>query len=506
MSRFDAFVSQVNFGKLRKGRALLMPVTPVILAVSLVGCSFFSPDFTTQPVTGVDPEPTAEQTRSVELSVDASSRDHIGGVASEDGAAAGFQNPGGGQVTQGEGQVQAGTAAEDKTTDTNTTIGAGPLNAVLGDNVPEVSRPPKGGLANISEQLSGLTPEAVVEAQELVLKGIYDEALPSVVLVKVSRNLGANATRPQIPDIPGIPDDFFERSGGTGFVWDDEGHIITNHHVVTQADRLTVVLADRTELEAEFLGSDPDSDLAVIKVSDPDNLLVPVTLGDSDEVYMGQLAVAIGNPFGQQFSITTGIISGIGRTIRSGHSVFSIPEVLQTDAPINPGNSGGPLLDRKGHVIGVNTQIISRTGVNSGIGFAVPINIAKQVVPSLVEDGEYNYSWLGISGTSIIPDIAEAMDLPRSTRGALVIEVVPGGPAYEAGLQGSDESFTLEGLDLKIGGDIITSIDGREVQSIDDVISFLVGKTRPDQEITADVIRDGEQEKLTITLGTRPGP
>ena len=505
MFGFYAFVSRMTFGRLRRGRTFLMPVMPVILAVSLVGCSFFSPDFTAQPVTEVDPELTSEQARSVELAVPASSQGRSGTMASEGAAAAEFQNRGGDQASQGPGTAGA-TAAKENTPETTATVGAGPLNDVLGDNVPEVSLPSRGGIPTINEQLSGLTPEAVVEAQELVLKGIYDDLLPSVVLVKVSRNLGANATRPQIPDIPGIPDDFFERSGGTGFVWDDEGHIITNHHVVTQADRLTVVLADRTELEAEFLGSDPDSDLAVIKVSDPDSRLVPVTLGDSDEVYMGQLAVAIGNPFGQQFSITTGIISGIGRTIRSGHSVFSIPEVLQTDAPINPGNSGGPLLDRKGHVIGVNTQIISRTGVNSGIGFAVPINIAKQVVPSLVEDGEYEYSWLGISGTSIIPDIAEGMDLPRSTRGALVIEVVPGGPAYEGGLQGSDQSFTLDGLDLKIGGDIITSIDGNEVQTIDDVISFLVGKTIPDQEINVGVIRDGEGEQVTITLGTRPGP
>ena len=214
----------------------------------------------------------------------------------------------------------------------------------------------------------------------------------------------------------------------------------------------------------------------------------------------------MGNPFGQQFSITTGIISGIGRTIRSGHSPFSIPEVLQTDAPINPGNSGGPLLDRNGHVIGVNTQIVSRTGVNSGIGFAVPINIARQVVPAILEDGTYEYSWLGISGTNVVPDVAEAMDLARDTRGALVIEIVPDGPAENAGLQGSDGSVMLEGRDWPIGGDIIVAIDGETVTTIDDVITYLVGKTRPDQDVTMEVLRDGERELLTVTLGTRPGP
>ena len=372
--------------------------------------------------------------------------------------------------------------------------------------MPAVTPPEGGPLAGIGSQLTGLTAADIVGAREEVLRDIYDRSLPSMVLIRVSRNLGQASRRPSIPDIPGIPDDFFERSGGSGFVWDDQGHIITNHHVVTESDRIIVSLPDRTEMEAEFLGSDPDSDLAVLRVSDPDGLLRPVTLGDSDAVYMGQLAVAIGNPFGQEFSITTGIISGIGRTIRSGHSPFSIPEVLQTDAPINPGNSGGPLLDRNGHVIGVNTQIISRTGVNSGIGFAVPINIAKQVVPAIIETGEYRYSWLGISGASIGPEVAEAMEMPRATRGALVIEVVPGSPAHRAGLQGSDRILVFEGLELPIGGDIIVAINGKPVTTIDDVIAFLVGKTRPGQEITMDVIRDGSPETLTVTLGTRPGP
>ena len=485
------------------GNALVRFPAMVALALSLsmalAACSFVSPDFSAGVTDEVSSQPETARTS-------------ISGTAAS--TAAGTGRPSATPASGTEAQtIQERASDQDEpltgshgeiASPVSGDLGPGPLNDILGDNVPEVS-PPGSGLGGWPGQLSELTPQAIVEAQELVLRDIYDNVLPSVVLITVSRNLGADAARPSIPDIPGIPDDFFERTGGTGFVWDDQGHIITNHHVVAEADRVTVVLPDRTEMEAEFLGSDPDSDLAVLRVSDPDGLLVPVTLGDSDEVYMGQLAVAMGNPFGQQFSITTGIISGIGRTIRSGHSPFSIPEVLQTDAPINPGNSGGPLLDRNGHVIGVNTQIVSRTGVNSGIGFAVPINIARQVVPAILEDGSYEYSWLGISGTNVVPDVAEAMDLARDTRGALVIEIVPGGPAADAGMQGSDDTLMLEGRDWPIGGDIIVAIDGEPVRTIDDVITYLVGRTRPDQKVTMEVIRDGELEQLTVTLGTRPG-
>lgn len=489
------------------GNALLRFPALVALALSLsmalAACSFASPDFSAGATEEVSSQPeTAPETARTSISGAATSTAAITGRASATPASGTDARTVQGSASDREEPLTG--SPDEVASPVSGALGPGPLNDILGDNVSEVS-PPGSGLVGGLGQLSELTPQAIVEAQELVLRDIYDNALPSVVLIMVSRNLGSGADRPSVPDIPGIPDDFFERTGGTGFVWDDQGHIVTNHHVVAEADRVTVVLPDRTEMKAEFLGSDPDSDLAVLRVSDPDGLLAPVTLGDSDQVYMGQLAVAMGNPFGQQFSMTTGIISGIGRTIRSGHSPFSIPEVLQTDAPINPGNSGGPLLDRNGHVIGVNTQIVSRTGVNSGIGFAVPINIARQVVPAILEDGSYEYSWLGISGSNVVPDVAEAMDLARNTRGALVIEIVPDGPADDAGLQGSDNKVMLEGRDWPIGGDIIVAIDGETVRSIDDVITYLVGRTRPDQEVTMDVIRDGELEQLTVTLGTRPG-
>ena len=203
--------------------------------------------------------------------------------------------------------------------------------------------------------------------------------------------------------------------------------------------------------------------------------------------------------------MTTGIVSALGRTIRSGNSAFSIPEVIQTDAPINPGNSGGPLLDRHGRVIGVNTQILSRTGSSSGVGFSVPINTAKQVIPVLIEDGNYEYSWLGITGSTLRPEVADRMGLPRETFGALVIHVSGDSPADRAGLRGSDDSFTMEGVDYPTGGDVIVAIDGVPVRDMNDLIAFLVGNTRPGDKVAMEVMREGQKrESLEVTLGTRP--
>ena len=220
---------------------------------------------------------------------------------------------------------------------------------------------------------------------------------------------------------------------------------------------------------------------------------------------MGQLAIAIGAPFGQTFTMTSGIVSAVGRTIRSSSSNFSVPEVIQTDAPINPGNSGGPLLNRHGRVVGINTQIISRSGSNAGVGFAVPINIAKMVVPSLIEEGKYEYSWLGISGQRIAPDVAQLMELPEGTQGALVIVVNEDSPADESGLVGSDRTETVAGVQYALGGDTIIGIDGTEVRDMTDLITYLTKNTRPGDQIMLDVIReDGTTQRLSVVLGTRP--
>lgn len=341
--------------------------------------------------------------------------------------------------------------------------------------------------------------EAIVAAQEEVLSRIYENALPSVVHIRVVQKV-------QAPGIQG-PQEFYRRGEGSGFVWDREGHTVTNNHVVEGSDRVEVVFWDGTTVEAAVLGTDPDADLAVIKVDLPAEKLQPLSLGDSASLKVGQMAVAIGNPFGQEFTMTSGIISALGRTIRSGASFFSIPEVIQTDAPINPGNSGGPLLDRQGRVIGINTMIISQSGASAGIGFAVPVNIAKRVVPALIEEGRYEYAWLGISGTSLTPELARLMDLPEETRGTLVVNVAKDGPAEKAGLRGSDKTVKKDGQELQIGGDVIVSINGQPVEDMDDLIAYLVRETRPGDTVKLGLIRQGgRRETVEVVLGTRPRP
>ena len=351
--------------------------------------------------------------------------------------------------------------------------------------------------------------DEIVAAHEEVLARIYDLVQPSVVHIQVAKRVvqGSEDSGP-FPFGFGQrgqgPQEFFRSSEGTGFLWDDQGHIVTNYHVVQDADQVTVVFADDTEVQAEILGGDPDSDLAVLKVDVPEGVR-PVVLGDSDALRVGQLAVAIGNPFGQTFTMTRGIVSAIGRTIRSGNSSFSIPNVIQTDAPINPGNSGGPLLDRRGRVIGINTQIISRTGGSTGIGFAVPINTAKRVVPVLIRDGRYDYAWLGISGVTLRADVADTMGLPQGTRGALIISVGQDSPADKAGLGGSDKTLARNGREFQFGGDVIVAVNGTPVRNMDALIVYLIEQTKPGDRVTFDLFRDGgETTQAEVTLGTRP--
>ena len=328
--------------------------------------------------------------------------------------------------------------------------------------------------------------EAIVAAQEQVLGRIYDSVVPSLVSIQVSQGLA-------------------RQGEGSGFVWDDRGRIVTNHHVVEGVESVVVVFADGTRMEARVLGSDPDSDLAVLQLEGEPGVLTPVTLGDSDAVGAGQMAVALGNPFGQEFTMTTGIVSAVGRTIRSGNSPFSIPRVIQTDAAINPGNSGGPLLDRQGRVIGVNTQILSRSGSFSGIGFAVPINMAKRVIPVLIDKGRYEYAWLGISGVPLAEGVARLMDLPAGTRGAQVVETVEDGPAWNAGLRGSERSAVVGDQPVAVGGDVIVGADGTPIQSMDDLISYLIEHTGPGDEVVLDILRDkGEPDQVKVELGKRP--
>ena len=344
-----------------------------------------------------------------------------------------------------------------------------------------------------------LSPDEVVAALESVMIGIYEKALPSVVHINVVQGLsdGGNPN-------PLLPQDFTRQGEGSGFVWDDGGHVVTNHHVVEGVDSVTVNFADGTRVSATVLGGDPDSDLAVLRLDEEVEHALPIKLGDSDEVRVGQTAIAIGAPFSQEFTMTSGIVSAVGRTIRSGASPFSMPGVIQTDAAINPGNSGGPLLDRHGRVIAINTQIISRSGSNAGVALAVPVNTARRVVPALIEDGKYEHSWLGISGQDVHSALLESMDLPTNSRGAHVIAVQEGSPAGKAGLRGSDGAGTSDGVEYPSGGDIIVGVDGEPMTGMTDLIFYLSGSTRPGDSVTLEVLRDGEVIELEVILAARP--
>lgn len=343
-----------------------------------------------------------------------------------------------------------------------------------------------------------------VAALEGTLRDIYEEVNPSVVSIQVSTS-AISSGNPLDPNelIPQV-----QSALGSGFVWDEEGHIVTNNHVVDDATRIEVVFDDGTTYDATMVGADSDSDLAVIKIEADSSVLIPVNVADSDTVQVGDMAIAIGNPYGLGGTMTVGIISALGRSLQadltSFTSSYTIPDIIQTDAAINPGNSGGVLLNASGQVIGVTSAIESPVQANVGIGFVIPSDIVTNVVPELIENGSYQHSYLGISGGTLIPDIAEAMNLDRNQRGILIATVTPGGPSGLAGLQGSEETFNYQGFDVTIGGDVITAIDGVETPTFDDLVSYLASSTRPNQEVELDIIRDGETQQVTVTLGARP--
>ncbi len=317
---------------------------------------------------------------------------------------------------------------------------------------------------------------------ELSLNQLYEQAIQSVVNISVVKS---NA--------------FGE---GSGFVIDNEGHIVTNNHVAEGAQYMEVTFADGTIREATIIGRDPDSDLAVIKIDPTGLTLRPVTLGDSDQVFVGQQVLAIGNPFGQAFTLTTGIVSALDRSLTAENN-FSIPEVIQTDAAINPGNSGGPLLDMSGNVIGVNTAINTESGSNSGVSFSIPSNTVRRIVPYLIQYGSYDHTWLGITGNTLRPEQIEAMNLPTGTKGVLVGELQRGGPAADAGIRGSDNQIRTSLGRLSISGDVITAINGVSVTSMSDLISFL-DTTQPGDNVVVTIIRDGATQNVQITLEARP--
>jgi S1-C subfamily serine protease len=292
---------------------------------------------------------------------------------------------------------------------------------------------------------------------------------------------------------------------GSGFVVDDEGHILTNNHVVEGASKVTVKLGESDTVHtAEVVGTDPSSDLALLKVDAPASELHPLTLGDSSAVEVGDPVVAIGNPFGLDRTVTSGIVSALQRQIEAPDG-FSISNVIQTDAAINPGNSGGPLINGEGEVIGINSQIEtggSGSEGNVGIGFSIPINTAKSEIQSLIQNGEVEHAYLGISGGTITPELASELNL-ASKEGVIVQEVVKGGPSAKAGIVGSTKAATIEGVEVPLGGDIITEINGEKITSMEDVIA-LVEEAEPGDEWEVKLLRDGKEKTATVTLGTRP--
>jgi S1-C subfamily serine protease len=355
---------------------------------------------------------------------------------------------------------------------------------------PSNSNPSLYELPPVPESLP-LIPDLV--SLEETLTTIYEKASPGVVSIKVLTRFGEGL--------------------GSGFVIDKEGHVLTNYHVIEGITDLEVDFPSGVKVRGKVIGVDLDSDLAVIKVDLPGEDLFPITLGDSSHVKVGQTVVAIGNPFGLNGTMTVGIISALGRTLDSmraapGGSYFEAGDLIQTDTAINPGNSGGPLINLKGEVIGINrairTENFSTGGdpLNSGIGFAISINIAKRVVPSLISQGKFDYPYLGISG---MPDISlleqEALGLPRST-GVYVTEVTPGSPAERAGLRTGSQPSGISGL--MTDGDLIIAIDGYEVRTFSEMLSYLINHTSPGDRIRLTLLRNGQETEVDLVLGSRP--
>ncbi len=334
-----------------------------------------------------------------------------------------------------------------------------------------------------------------LDVEEQLVTSVYEQRAPSVVNV-TSRTITYDFFFRPIP----------QEGTGSGFVFDAEGHIVTNYHVVEGAEEIQVTLADETSVPAEVVGVDPQNDLAVLHIDVPPEALKPIPLGDAEGLRVGQRVIAIGNPFGRfERTLTTGVISALGRIIENNSF---LGEVIQTDAAINPGNSGGPLLDSQGRLIGVNTAIFSPTGASAGIGFAIPVSTVKRVVPVLIEKGHYPHPWLGFNGFDITPDLAErfrrgGLNWPAD-RGVLVVAVYANGPAAQAGIRGGVQRVRVGNLILPIGGDLIVGIDGTPVKNQRDLTLYLEENTQVGQTVQLTIIRDGEELTVPVTLAEQP--
>ena len=338
----------------------------------------------------------------------------------------------------------------------------------------------------VQNQIDEINNLIAVESETLSLMEIFEKAEPGVVRVNTVRNQTVNETG-------GV---------GSGFVFDKMGHIITNAHVIEDSTKTVVTFLDGRSYNAEIIGIDEYTDIGVIKVNADLKLLRPLSLGDSSNLNVGEPITAIGNPFGLSGSMTSGIVSQMGRLLPSG-SGYSIPDVIQTDAAINPGNSGGPLLNMRGNIVGINTAIQSTTGEFTGVGFAIPSQTVTKIVPTLISEGEYKHPWIGISGRDIDPDTANVLGL-KDALGFLIITVVENSPAEDAGLIGSDKTIEKDGKEYPVGGDIIVAVDGMDVRKIDDILVHLQRVKTIGDDMNLEILRDGRTTNVTVILQERP--
>jgi S1-C subfamily serine protease len=364
----------------------------------------------------------------------------------------------------------------------------------FGDNVPFI-----GDLMQTTEDgRKGLDDDAFQVGQVSTVKASDTELTLTNLFQKVEKSVV------QITDSDEI--NVFESRLGSGFVYDDNGHIITNHHVVSGGgSRLDVTFPDGTVYRASVIGSDLYTDVAVLYVEEaPKEKLLPLPLADSSMMRVGEQVAAIGNPFGLSGSMSAGIISGVGRQIPAQEAEdFSIPDIIQTDAPINPGNSGGPLLNMRGEVIGINSAIYSTTGQFAGVGFAIPSNTIAKVVPSLITTGSFQHPWLGVAGKDMTPGIANRLGLDEP-RGFLVMEVVAESPAEKAGIKRGNEDAVIDGMQVKLGGDVIIAIDNNTIRKIDDILAYVEREKSVGDKLKLTILRDGQTMEVMATLGARP--
>lgn len=346
------------------------------------------------------------------------------------------------------------------------------------------------------------TPEGG-DYESAVLKNVYAEVNPSVVNITA---LSSGSELNTLGDHSFNDGDLLPAGGGSGFVWDEYGHIVTNHHVVEGSNQLQVTFNDGSVAIAEIIGVDVSSDLAVLQIDPEGYTLHPVRRGNMAEVTVGDRVVAIGNPFGLAGTMTSGIVSALNRSLTASNN-FNIPAAIQTDAAINPGNSGGPLLNEQGEVIGVNAQIRSEVRANSGVGFAIPIAIVERVVPALITEGKYEHSYMGVRGETLSPICAEDLQIDKTLRGAYISEVIRGTPASKAGLRGGYQPSQTKYVAIcpeNIGGDIILAINDEPISSFDDILAYLEYYTSPGDIVTLKLLRDGQTTTLEMTLSPRP--